>query len=150
MSHLKKVIIHTDGACEANPGPGGWGAVINIENEIFEISGYEQHSTNNRMEMIAAIKALEFLDTESEVHLYSDSQYLINTMNIYIHRYMRKNWLTASKKPVKNKDLWESLVTLAYKHHIFWYWIKGHAGHTENEMADKLATTAIVKHIEGL
>lgn len=146
MDTSEKITIYTDGACKGNPGPGGWGAVIKTNRGTFKRKGFIADSTNNRMEMVAAIKALEFLGRfEKDVDLYSDSRYLVDTMNIYIHRYIRNDWKLSAKKFVKNKDLWEILVDLSYKHRIRWYWVKGHAGHLDNELADKLACDALLE-----
>ena len=140
---MKKVTIFTDGACSGNPGPGGWGAILRYNENEKELSGGEISTTNNRMELMAAISALEALTTPVQVSLYTDSIYLKEGITKWIHTWKARAWKTASKKPVKNKDLWMRLEALIKVHQIQWCWIKGHAGHVENEKADRLARDAI-------
>lgn len=141
---MKHVIIYTDGACSGNPGPGGWGAVL-IYGEIRrEMSGAEASTTNNRMELTAAIKALEALKTACEVDLYSDSAYLINAYKQnWLTNWVRRGWLKADKKPVENVDLWKRLLELSALHTIVWHKVKGHADNPENNLCDRLATDAV-------
>ena len=137
------VVIHTDGACSGNPGPGGWGAVLVSGSHRKEISGAEEHTTNNRMELMAAISALEALKRPSVVDLYTDSAYVRNGIMSWIHSWKRNGWRTAEKKPVKNAELWQQLDQALGRHTIRWHWVKGHAGNVENERADELARAAI-------
>lgn len=135
--------IFTDGACRGNPGPGGWGALLRYKDTQKEINGAEKHTTNNRMELLAAIKALESLTRPCEVCLTTDSQYVRKGILEWMDNWKKKNWITSTKKPVKNKDLWQQLDQLNQLHTIDWQWIKGHSGHPENERADQLANEAI-------
>ena len=134
-----RVKIHTDGACSGNPGPGGWGAILSLGDKTKELSGGEALTTNNRMELMAAIMALEALTRPCPVALYTDSQYLRGGVTGWIHGWKRNGWKTADKKPVKNVDLWQRLDDAAKIHQVEWHWVKGHAGHDMNERADELA-----------
>ena len=135
----ERVSIWSDGACSGNPGPGGWGAILEWNGRRKELKGGEADTTNNRMELIAAIAALSALKGRSAVDLYTDSQYLRGGVTGWIKGWKRNGWRTADRKPVKNIDLWQQLDTLAAQHEIKWHWVKGHAGHDENERADELA-----------
>ena len=135
----ERVKIHTDGACSGNPGPGGWGAILSLGDKTKELSGGEALTTNNRMELTAAIMALEALTRPCPVALYTDSQYLRGGVTGWIHSWKRNGWKTADKKPVKNVDLWQRLDAAAKIHEVEWHWVKGHAGHDMNERADELA-----------
>ncbi len=137
------VEIFSDGACRGNPGPGGWGALLRFNNEVKELWGGEGATTNNRMELTAVIRALEALKRPSRVRLYTDSQYVQKGISAWILDWKRRGWRTAGKKPVKNEDLWRRLDGLAALHDVEWRWIKGHAGHPENERADLLANRGI-------
>ncbi len=139
----KDVVIHTDGACEGNPGPGGFAAVIDSDGSRREITGGVKHTTNNRMELSAVIRGLAALDEPSRVRIVTDSQYVVYGITRWIQGWRRKGWRIASGAPVKNRDLWEELDALARKHDVRWEWIRGHAGHPENERADFLARQAI-------
>ena len=143
VSTEQRVEIFTDGACSGNPGPGGWGVVLRWRGVEKELSGAEPQTTNNRMELMAAIAALEALKRPAKVDLTSDSTYLRDGITKWIHSWRAKDWKTAAKKPVKNQDLWRRLDEAASRHDIAWHWVKGHAGHAENERADKLAREAI-------
>ena len=134
-----QVVIHTDGACSGNPGPGGWGAVMHYADKEKELWGGELQTTNNRMEMMAAIQALEALKKPCKVELHTDSQYVMKGISEWIHGWKRRGWLTADKKPVKNDDLWKRLDVARLRHQVDWRWVKGHAGHEFNERADVLA-----------
>lgn len=138
-----KILIYSDGACSGNPGPGGWGAVLISGKHRKEISGGEVLTTNNRMELLAAISALEALKKRSEVALYTDSAYVKNGITGWVHGWKKNGWRTADKKPVKNVELWQALDALRNKHDVEWHWLKGHAGHPENERADELARQAM-------
>jgi ribonuclease HI len=138
-----EVEIFTDGACSGNPGPGGWGAILRYRGVERELSGFEPATTNNRMELMAAILGLEALTRPCRVRLYSDSQYLRNGITQWIHAWKARGWRTADKKPVKNADLWQRLEAVASRHQIDWIWVRGHAGHPENERADALARAGI-------
>ena len=139
-----KYVIYTDGACSGNPGPGGWGAVIlNEEKKDTNISGKEQSTTNNRMELMAPIMALRKVKKASTIIIYTDSIYLKNGITTWIKNWEKNGWKNANKKPVKNKDLWVTLNELSKEHVINWKWVKAHAGNKYNEIADKLATEAI-------
>ena len=138
-----EVILFTDGACSGNPGPGGWGAVLRYDGHEKELLGGERLTTNNRMELMAAIMALEGLTRPSKVRLHTDSQYVRNGITQWIHGWKRNGWRTADKKPVKNVDLWQRLEAALGRHDISWHWVRGHAGHPENERADALARRAI-------
>jgi ribonuclease HI len=133
------VVIHTDGACSGNPGPGGWGAILEFGDTMKELKGGEAHTTNNRMELMAAIAALEALKRPCIVDIHTDSQYLRNGVMSWINQWKRNGWRTADKKPVKNVDLWQRLDALTPQHQVRWHWVKGHAGHDLNERADQLA-----------
>lgn len=137
------VEIYSDGACRGNPGPGGWGALLRSNGTEKELYGGEAQTTNNRMELMAVIRALEALKRHSRVKLYTDSLYVMKGITIWILAWKRRSWRTADKKPVKNEDLWRRLDELAAKHEIEWHWVKGHAGHPENERADQLANRGI-------
>ena len=141
----EKIIINiwTDGACSGNPGPGGWGALIKYDSSTKEISGSEKNTTNNRMEMMAVIKALKYIDTKSKINLYTDSKYVKEGITNWITGWKKNNWKNSKNNDVKNKDLWVELDILSQKHNISWSWIKGHSGNIENDIADKLATQAI-------
>ena len=141
----KKVDIYTDGACSGNPGPGGWGVLIEIDNENIELSGGDRETTNNRMELMAAIKALEAIDKDYEITLYTDSNYVKDGITSWISNWKKNNWKTASKKDVKNKELWMRLDEAIKDKNISWVWVKGHAGNTGNEQADYLARSALEK-----
>ncbi len=143
------VTIHTDGACSGNPGPGGWGAVLEWRGAEKELSGGESETTNNRMELMAAIAALEALKRPSRVRLVTDSTYVRDGVTKWIHGWKRNGWKTAAKKPVKNEDLWKRLDEAARRHEVTWEWVKGHAGHPENERADALARAAIAAFSGG-
>ncbi len=138
------VEIFTDGACSGNPGPGGWGALLRWKGVERELSGGAPESTNNRMELMAAIQGLESLKRPSRVDLYTDSTYVRDGITKWIHGWKRNGWKTAAKKPVKNEDLWRRLDGVVSGHDVTWHWVKGHAGHPENERADELARLAVV------
>jgi ribonuclease HI len=138
-----RVIIHTDGACSGNPGPGGWGAILQWGGRTRELKGGEAHTTNNRMELMAAIVALETLKRPCDVDLHTDSQYLRQGITAWIHGWKRNGWKTADKKPVKNADLWQRLDSAVDRHTVHWHWVRGHAGHDLNERADELAREGI-------
>ena len=140
MSH---VIIHTDGACKGNPGPGGWGAILQSGGKTKELRGGERLTTNNRMELTAAIKALEALNRPCRVDLHTDSKYVMDGITSWIHGWKARGWKTADKKPVKNDDLWKQLDAARARHEVKWHWVKGHAGHALNERADALANLGI-------
>jgi len=142
---VSTVTIHTDGACSGNPGPGGWGAILESGDKMREMSGAEGHTTNNRMEMMAAISALEALKRPCTVDLHTDSQYLKDGITKWIANWKRNGWRTADKKPVKNIDLWQRLDAALAQHELRWHWVKGHAGHDLNERADQLAREAIAQ-----
>ena len=142
MTELTHVEIATDGACKGNPGRGGWGAVVRSGAHEKELSGSEPHTTNNRMEMMAVIRALEALKRPCHVTLSTDSRYVMDGMTKWMHGWLKNSWRTADKKPVKNADLWQALWAAAKPHRIDWVWVKGHAGHPDNERADKLASDA--------
>jgi len=134
-----QVVIYTDGACSGNPGPGGWGAVLISGAHVREICGGEPASTNNRMELMAAIQALEALKKPCKVELHTDSTYVMKGISEWIHAWKKRGWMTADKKPVKNDDLWKRLDTARLRHDVAWRWVKGHNGHELNERADALA-----------
>jgi ribonuclease HI len=137
------VTIHTDGGCQGNPGPGAWAAVLVSGRHRHEITGSELATTNNRMELCAAIQSLRILNRPCEVLLYTDSEYLRNGITKWIQGWKRNGWKTASRDPVKNRDLWQALEEQGLRHRIEWRWLKGHAGHRENERCDQLATRAM-------
>jgi ribonuclease HI len=137
------VDIYTDGACSGNPGPGGWGAILRYDGREKELFGYDAATTNNRMELMAVIEALRSLKRSIPVRVHTDSQYVQKGMTEWIHGWKRRGWKTAGKEPVKNEDLWRTLDALATTHAIQWFWVKGHAGHPENERADELARRGI-------
>jgi len=139
----ERVQIFTDGACSGNPGPGGWGVVLRWKGIEKEMSGGERETTNNRMEMMAAIKALESLKRTVPVDLYTDSTYVRDGITKWLPGWKSNGWKTAAKKPVKNQDLWQRLEAAIQDHDIAWHWVKGHAGHPENERADKLARAGV-------
>jgi len=140
---MKHVFIYTDGACRGNPGPGGWGALLRYDEHEKKLFGAESDTTNNRMELTAAIMALRALRTQCDVELYTDSQYVRKGMTEWLADWKKRGWKTAAKKPVKNADLWEALEAETKRHHVKWHWVKGHSGHPENDMADELANHAI-------
>ncbi|MEP7222579.1 MAG: ribonuclease HI [Novosphingobium sp.] len=142
---MKHVEIFTDGACKGNPGPGGWGAILRIGGHEKELSGGEKPTTNNRMEMTAAIRALAALTQPCEVTLHTDSRYLIDGITKWIFGWQKNGWKNAAKKPVANAELWQELVVATRPHKIKWVWVKGHDGHPENERADKLASDAALR-----
>jgi ribonuclease HI len=142
MPH-RTVIIYTDGACSGNPGPGGWGSVLMYKGHRRELSGGQTDTTNNRMEMMAVIKALETLKRPCNITLHTDSTYVMKGMTEWLEGWKKRNWRTAGKKPVKNVDLWQRLETAIAEHQVKWVWVKGHSGVPENERADELATQAI-------
>jgi ribonuclease HI len=135
--------IFTDGACSGNPGPGGWGALLRTGGKEKELSGYDPATTNNRMELMAVIEALRVLKRPVVARVHTDSQYVQKGISEWIHGWKRRGWLTADRKPVKNDDLWRELDKLAAGHRIEWLWVRGHAGHVENERVDALARLAI-------
>jgi ribonuclease HI len=140
---MRRATIYTDGSCHGNPGPGGWGAIVQEDGVERELSGYEPATTNNRMELRAAVEALASLPEASEVDLHTDSQYVRTGMAEWLARWKRNGWRTADRKPVKNQDLWQALDALAHRHAIRWHWVRGHDGHVENERCDVLANDAI-------
>lgn len=142
--------IFTDGACRGNPGPGGWGALLRKGKHEKELCGGELDTTNNRMELMAAIQGLKAIKRPSHIHVTTDSQYVRKGITEWIHNWRKNNWKTAQKKPVKNADLWQQLDELASSHTIDWHWVKGHSGHVENERVDELANQGIDELLEGL
>ncbi|WP_231489634.1 ribonuclease HI [Billgrantia saliphila] len=140
------VTIYTDGACRGNPGPGGWGAVLVSGRHEKTLNGFEANTTNNRMELMAAIMALHTLKRSCEVELWTDSEYLRRGITEWIHNWMKRGWKTASRQPVKNAELWRELHEETQRHRIHWHWVKGHNGHPGNERADALANAAIDAH----
>ena len=139
----KHVHIYTDGACSGNPGPGGWGAILVYGKTEKELSGFEEHTTNNRMELMAAICALEALKTPCSVDVTTDSTYVMKGITEWLPGWKKRGWKTADKKPVKNADLWQRLELAESPHHVRWHWVRGHDGHEYNERADVLAVNAI-------
>lgn len=144
-AELPVVAIFTDGACKGNPGPGGWGALLRMGATEKELSGGEALTTNNRMELMAAIRGLEALKRPCRVTLTTDSRYVMDGLTKWIHGWRRNGWKTADRKPVKNADLWQALLAAAEPHRIEWKWVKGHAGHAENERVDQLACAEAVR-----
>lgn len=146
---MPHVVIATDGACKGNPGPGGWGAIIRMGEREKEISGGEANTTNNRMELLAAIRALEALKRPCRVTLSTDSVYVKDGITKWIHGWQKNGWRTAARKPVKNADLWQELLTAVRPHRIDWEWVKGHSGHPDNDRADMLASDAAFAVMRG-
>jgi ribonuclease HI len=146
---MKTVEIFTDGACSGNPGPGGWGAILRFNGTTRELSGGEAVTTNNRMELMAAISALNALKEPCEVLLHTDSKYVMDGISSWIHGWKRNGWKTADKKPVKNGELWQALDEANRRHKVKWHWVKGHAGHAENERADELAREGMAPFKKG-
>lgn len=144
---MKKIEIYTDGACSGNPGPGGWGAVLRYTDKVKEISGGKLETTNNQMELMAVIEALKLLKEPCTIDLYTDSTYVMKGMSEWIEGWKARGWKGADKKTIKNLELWQELDKLAAAHKINWHWVKGHAGHPENERCDALARAAIEKII---
>ncbi len=144
------VHIYSDGACKGNPGAGGWGALLISGGHRKEICGGEPNTTNNRMEMLAVIRALEMLKRPSTVQVHTDSQYVQKGVSEWLPGWKKRGWRTAAGKPVKNQDLWQELDDLSQKHHIEWNWVRGHAGHPENERADALANQGVLKASQEL
>jgi ribonuclease HI len=140
---MKKIEIYTDGACRGNPGPGGWGALLRYGKTEKSLFGGERDTTNNRMELMAAIQALASLTEACQIELYTDSQYVQKGISEWLPGWKKKNWIKADKKPVKNADLWRALDQEASRHAVSWHWVKGHSGHPENDLADALANKAI-------
>ena len=140
---MNVIEVFTDGACKGNPGDGGWGAIIRVDGEEEYLWGGEKETTNNRMEMMAAIKALEYFKKSSKITLTTDSGYVKDGITKWLENWKKNNWKTSSKKPVKNKDLWQELDSLSSRHTISWKWVKGHSGHRENEIADMLANKGV-------
>ena len=149
MATGPRVVIHTDGACSGNPGPGGWGVILQSGAHRKELMGGEALTTNNRMELMAAITALESLKAASEVDLYTDSNYLRGGITSWIKSWKKNGWRTADRKPVKNAELWERLEKAASRHTVRWHWVKGHVGHDANERADELAREGMAPFLEG-
>ena len=144
---MKEVIIYTDGACSGNPGPGGWGAILMYRDKKLEISGYEDQTTNNRMELMAPIQALKRLKEPCEVRVYSDSAYLVNAFQKkWLENWQKKNWVKSDKKPVENQDLWKEILAFTGIHRIEWIKVKGHADNPYNNRCDELATGEIKQH----
>lgn len=141
---MKAVKIYTDGACKGNPGPGGWGAILQYGSSRKELKGYAPNTTNNIMELTAVIQALKALKEPCDVDITTDSTYVKQGISEWIHKWKRNGWRTSTKKPVKNKELWQQLDQGAQRHHITWHWVKGHSGHPQNERADELANEAIL------
>ena len=141
---MKKIELFTDGACKGNPGPGGWGALLRMGRHEKELSGSEAQTTNNRMEMTAAIKGLNALIEPCDIDLYTDSRYVIDGITKWVAGWKRNGWVNASKQPVRNADLWHQLIEAAQRHRIEWHWVRGHNGHVENERVDKLASDAAI------
>lgn len=140
---MNTVILYSDGACRGNPGPGGWGAFLSYEGHKKELYGYEPNTTNNRMELMAAISGLKALTQICQVELYTDSTYVLKGMTEWLEGWKKKGWKTAAKKPVKNADLWQLLDQQCERHQVNWHWVKGHSGDAGNEKADELANRAI-------
>jgi ribonuclease HI len=145
----KTIEIFTDGACSGNPGPGGWGALLRCNGIEHSLKGGERNTTNNRMELMAAIQALKSLTEKSQVMLSTDSEYLRKGITEWIEGWKRRGWKTANKGPVKNQDLWMLLEEEAKRHQVTWHWVKGHSGHRENELADQLATLGMQEYLRG-
>jgi ribonuclease HI len=150
MTEQECVEIYTDGACKGNPGVGGWGALLKMGAHQRELFGGERATTNNRMELMAVIKALEALKRKVRVKVYTDSKYVQQGISTWIHDWKRRGWRTASKAPVKNEDLWRELDRLAATHEIEWQWVKGHSGHDGNEAADRLANRGVQSVLGGM
>ncbi len=146
---MKRVEAFTDGACRGNPGPGGWGVVLSYNGRSKELKGGETHTTNNRMELTAAIEALRALKQPCHVELYTDSVYVRDGITQWLPAWRKRGWRTANKKPVKNQDLWVVLDELREQHRVDWHWVKGHAGHPGNERADALANKGLDEHMAG-
>jgi ribonuclease HI len=145
----KSVVIYTDGACSGNPGPGGWGAILTMGDHRLELQGGEANTTNNRMELMAAISGLEALKQRCTVAIFTDSVYVKDGISKWIHGWKRNGWRTADKKPVKNAELWQRLEAARAAHDVSWHWVKGHAGHPENERADELARAGMAPFKAG-
>ena len=146
---MTRVEIYTDGACRGNPGPGGWGAILRSGGRERELHGGDPATTNNRMELTAAIRALEALKKRCRVALYTDSQYVRQGITEWLPLWVARGWKTAGRKPVKNQDLWQQLAKAATRHQIEWHWVKGHAGHPQNERADELARRGMEEAVGG-
>ena len=146
---MKKVKVITDGACSGNPGPGGWAAILRYNEHKKEVFGYDPHTTNNRMELTAAIEGLRSLKEPCEVEIVTDSEYLKNGITQWIHNWKRRNWRTASGSPVVNRELWEDLDQAVQRHKVTWSWTKGHASHADNNRADELATRAARERVKS-
>lgn len=147
---IKAIQVFSDGACSGNPGPGGWGAILRYKNNEKEISGGQKNTTNNQMELMAVISALETLKEPCQVEIFTDSQYIANAFNKgWLAAWQKNGWRTSGKKPVKNKELWERLVIQAEKHELQWSWVRGHSGHPENERCDQLAVAAREKVVSS-
>jgi ribonuclease HI len=144
---VKRVRLITDGACSGNPGPGGWAAILRFNEHKRELFGFSPHTTNNRMELTAAIEGLKAIKESCEVEVVTDSEYLKNGITTWIHNWKKRNWLTADRKPVVNQDLWQELDEQVARHKATWVWTKGHASHGDNNRADELATRAIRERI---
>ena len=145
LKKLPKIEIHTDGACSGNPGPGGWGALLRFGNTEKELSGGEQLTTNNRMELLAAIEAIESLNKPCQIDLYTDSQYVQKGITEWLANWIKRGWKNAKGDAVKNQDLWQRLSAATQMHTIAWHWVKGHAGHVDNERVDALARLGVDK-----